>query len=130
MRSRLLWIILPACVLASSFGSARAAVTEADFQMRTAQDLVDLCSAAQNDPLATPAVNFCHGFAIGVYQALSSEQAAMRRKLFCLPDPPPTRNQALADFVSWARTTPSALAERPADAILHFLTQRYPCASR
>lgn len=130
MRLRLVSIILPACVLTPLFGSARANVTEANFQMRTGQDLVDLCSPTQNDPSATAAINFCHGFAIGVYQTLTAEQAAMRRNIFCLSDPPPTRNHALADFVSWAKATPSAMAEHPADAIVHFLSQRYPCGSR
>ena len=129
MRTRLLPLALPALALAPLW-SARAAVTEANFQMRTAADLVTLCSPAPDDPLATAAVNFCHGFAVGVYQTLSEEQAATRGKFFCAPQPPPSRNQAIASFVSWARANPSALGERPADAIADYLTTRFPCPGR
>jgi hypothetical protein len=129
MRTRLLALILPALALAP-LGAARAAVTEANFQMRTAADLVTLCSATPDDPLGTAAVNFCHGFAVGVYQTLSEEQAAMSQKFFCAPQPTPSRNQAIASFVSWARANPSALGERPADAIADYLTTRFPCPGR
>ena len=129
MRTRLLAMILPALALAP-FGSVRAAVTEANFHMQTAGDLVALCSPDQGDPLAVAAVNFCHGFAVGVYQTLSEQQAAMRQKLFCAPEPTPSRNQAIADFISWVKGNPSAMAERPADAIADYLITRFPCPGR
>jgi Ssp1 endopeptidase immunity protein Rap1a len=129
MRTRLLALALPALTLAP-LGVARAGVTEANFQMRTAADLVTLCAAAPDDPLATAAVNFCHGFAVSVYQTLSEEQAATRQKFFCASQPPPSRNQAIASFVSWARANPSAMSERPADAIADYLTTRFPCPGR
>ncbi len=130
MLPRLLAMILPAVVLASSFGSARAAVSEADFQMKTASDLVDLCTVQQGDRLAPEAVSFCQGFAVGAYQTLAEQQAAMSHKLFCISEPTPSRNQAIANFVAWAKANPSVMSERPADAILHYLIQRYPCATR
>ncbi len=129
MRTRLLALMLSGLALIP-FGSVRAALTEADFHVQTARDLVALCSPAQSDPLATAAINFCQGFAVGVYQTLSEQQAAMRQKLFCTPQPMPSRNQAIADFVSWANANPSAMSEQPADAILHFLTVRSPCSVR
>lgn len=128
LRMRVLSMLLGACALGAMTAPARAAVTEANFQMRTGADLVALCSPAQGDALATAAINFCHGFAIGVYQTLASQQPALPQPLFCIPSPPPTRNQTMADLVSWARSTPSAMSERPADAVLDYLTQRFPCA--
>ena len=129
MRTRLLALLLPALAM-SPLGSARAAVTEANFHMQTAGDLVALCSATQDDPLATAAIHFCQGFAVGAYQTLSGLQAGMRQKLFCPPQPTPSRNQAIANFVSWAKATPSTLAEPPADAIAEYLTTRFPCSGR
>lgn len=127
MRLPVLSFLASACALGAMTVPVRAAVTESNFQMSTGADLVALCSPAQGDPLATAAINFCHGFAIGAYQTLASMQAAMPHPLFCVPSPAPTRNQTMADLVRWARSTPSAMSERPADAILDYLTQRFPC---
>ena len=129
MRTRLLAMLLPALAL-TPLGSAHAAVTEANFHMQTAGDLVALCSPTQDDPLATAAIHFCQGFAVGVYQTLSGLQSGMRQKLFCPPQPMPSRNQAVANFVSWAKASPSAMAEPPADAIADYLTTHFPCSGR
>lgn len=108
--------------------TSRAAVTEDTFQLRTTSDLVDLCSAAPSDPMLTAASNFCHGFALGVFRVLDEESAAERiHRLFCVPDQPPTRNQLLADFVQWAKATPSAMTQRPADGLTAYLVKVFPC---
>lgn len=98
--------------------------------VRNTAELVNLCSAAPGDPLATAAIHFCQGFAVGVYRTLSEAQSAMPRKLFCPTSPMPTRDQATADFVAWARANPGVMSEQPSDAILRYLTQHYPCAAR
>jgi Rap1a immunity proteins len=110
-------------------GSARAAVTEEHFQVKTAADLVALCSTEQSEQLMTAAANFCHGFAVGVYQTLQAQQAGMRTKLFCVPNPTPSRNEAIAAFVTWAKASPSVMSEPAPDAILRYLTQKYPCSA-
>ncbi len=129
MRARLLAMSLSGLALIP-LASLRAAVTETNFHMQTAGDLVALCSPDQSDPLATAAINFCQGFAVGVYQTMSGLQAGMRQKLFCPPEPLPSRNQAIANFVSWAKSSPSAMAEQPADAIADYLITRFPCSGR
>jgi hypothetical protein len=111
MRTRLLALTLSALAL-TSLGSARAAVTEANFHMQTA------------------AIHFCQGFAVGAYQTLSGLQAGMRQKLFCPPQPTPSRNQAIANFVGWIKANPSAMAEPPADALADYLITRFPCSGR
>ena len=109
-------------------GSSQAAVTEDNFLARTTGDLVALCSAERSDPLVAAAINFCHGFGVGVYQALSEQEAAHRTpQLFCMPDRQPTRNQVVADFVAWAKASPQRMSERPADGIARFLSERFPC---
>jgi hypothetical protein len=129
MRTRLLALVLPALALAP-LGSVRAAVTEANFHMQTAGDLVALCSATQDDPLATAAIHFCQGFAVGAYQTLSGLQSGMRQKLFCPPQAMPSRNQAIANFVGWIKANPSAMAEPPADALADYLITHFPCSGR
>jgi Ssp1 endopeptidase immunity protein Rap1a len=108
---------------------AQAAVTEEHFQVKTAADLVALCSAEQSEQMMTAAANFCHGFAVGVYQTLQAQQAAMPTKLFCVPNPTPSRNEAIAAFVTWARASPAVMSQAAPDAILRYLTQKYPCAA-
>lgn len=109
-------------------GTSEAAVTEDDFLVRTTGELVNLCSADRRDPLMTAAVNFCHGFGVGVYRVLAEEQAAQHgSKLFCVPNPTPTRNETISAFVQWAKANPSHLSEPPDDGIADFLVQRFPC---
>ncbi len=110
--------------------TANAAVTEDTFLLRSTGDLIELCSAAPTDPMGTAALNFCHGFALGVYRVLEEENAAKRTgKLFCTPNPLPTRNQAIADFLSWAKTDAAVMSRDPADGVTAYLVSKYPCKS-
>jgi Rap1a immunity proteins len=116
--------------VAVGLSSARAApVTRDDFLVATTANLVALCSAAETDPLYTPARNFCQGFTVGTYRAISAEEAASRsrRKLFCVPANGPTRDQAIADFVKWASGRPKTLASSPSDGVVEFLAAQFPC---
>lgn len=110
-------------------GVAWAAPTEQDFQLRTTRDLTALCAAAPTDQMGTAAINFCHGFALGVYRVLQQEQMASspRSRLFCVPSPTPSRNEAIADFVRWAQATPRVLDQPPADGIAAYLVHKFPC---
>ena len=59
------------------------------------------------------------------FRVLQEEDAAHRTgKLFCIPDPPPTRNEAIASFVQWAQADPKRLAQRPADGFATFLADQ------
>jgi Rap1a immunity proteins len=127
------WWKLSAAALgiAASFGVARAAVVQDNFLVRDTADLVTLCSAPQSSPLYTAAVNFCHGFAIGVFRVLQEENAARgSHALFCIPNPAPTRNEALASFTAWAQANPGQMTQQPADGIAMFLAHQYPCSAK
>ena len=76
------------------------AVSEKDFEVQTTENLINLCTAAPDDPLYQQAINFCHGYLVGAYhyhEAVVSGPKGMR--LFCPPDPPLSRNDAFAMFV-------------------------------
>ena len=122
------WLSAIALCVALSAGSAQAAVTEDSFLVRNTGDLVDLCSAAQSDPLYTPARNFCHGFAVGVFRVLQEADMPHRsRHLFCIRDPAPTRNEVIASFLQWASANPNQTAQPATDGMAVFLSQQYPC---
>jgi len=104
------------------------AATEASFGAKTTGDLVELCTAAPDNAIGTAAVNFCEGFAEGAVAVELQNMAGFRGpKVFCMPYPPPSRNEALNGFVNWARTSPDRLAQSSTDGLFRFLSERYPC---
>ena len=106
------------------------AATEANFGASTTGDLVELCSATPDNGLGTAADNFCEGYLQGAVTVQMLNMAAFRGpKLFCLPNPPPTRAATMSEFVSWARATPDRMAQSSTDGLFRFLSERYPCAS-
>src|SRR5262245_20236918 len=105
------------------FALARSAsaVTPINFQMKTGADLVALCATPTDDPLYMAAIHFCHGFGAGTYQALQEVSNHKGLKpIFCPPDPPPTRNEAIKKFVAWAQANPQYQTDVPADLVGRF----------
>ena len=105
-----------------------AAVTEKNFEVKTTQDLMALCTAPASDPLYNHAVNFCQGYLVGAYSYYAAAAAGPDGvKLVCLPEPPPTRNQAIKLFVEWAKAHPQYMQEKPVDTEFRFLMETWPC---
>ena len=125
MRITLIFIFLPFfLILSVSVG----AVSENDFKADTTEQIVNLCTAKVKDPLYHQAVNFCHGYLVGAfdyYEAAHSGPKAF--KLVCLPDPPPSRNEAIEMFIEWARAHPQHMKDNPVEAEFRFLMETYPC---
>lgn len=127
-RTRVLASIALAGGLAVLPQAARADFTTEDFHIRSAQDLVDLCSVETDDSLYTAAIHFCHGFITGAWQFHQAQANGPEGKRFvCPPDPPPTRDQAVAMFVAWSGTHPDRMAEPAVEAFFRFLAGKYPC---
>ena len=118
-------IVALACLAVPA--AAHAQVTENNFLVRTAGDLATLCSAQSGDQMMTASVNFCQGYAVGVFQVLREVDDANRTPLFCLPDPPPSRNEAITSFVQWVRASPDRTAQPAADGVAEFLSDQYAC---
>ena len=109
--------------------TSHAVVTRDNFPPKTTADLVALCTAQQQDPLAAAAVNFCQGFAEGAVEIALSYSAAgsQSRRPFCLPTPAPSLDHAASDFASWAGSDPSRLQQPAAVGLVKYLVDRYPC---
>jgi len=105
-----------------------AAVTEEDFLANDTQGLLNLCTAAPDDPRYGEAIHFCHGYLVGAYAYHVAEHSGPEGKgLVCLPNPPPSRNEAIAMFLEWVKAHPQYMAETPVETEFRFLTDKWPC---
>jgi Rap1a immunity proteins len=107
--------------------SGNTAVSDNDFLLQTTGDLVALCRAAPADPYYTAAINFCHGFTVGAYRVLEAENRADMHHIFCLPDPPPRRAEAISAFAQWVDANPDQKTLRPEDGIAAYMMKQFPC---
>ena len=116
-------------VLAFLFLSGWAgAVSEKDFEVQTTQELMNLCTAAPGDPLYQQAVNFCSGYLVGAYKYYEAAHSGPNApKLVCLPNPPPSRNNAIAMFIEWVKAHPQYWKESPVETEFRFLNEKWPC---
>ncbi len=104
------------------------AVTEEDFVAATTRNLVNLCTVSADDPLHREAIHFCQGYIIGAYDFHIAESAGPGgNRLVCMPDPPPSRNQAASMFVKWVRAHPQYMNESPVETEFRFLIAKWPC---
>jgi len=126
MKRKLLWLIVMLGAL--SPGLASSAVTEADFEVKTTRDLINLCTASPQDPLYSEAANFCYGYLVGAYHYFIAQHSKDPQDLFvCLPDPKPTRNEAISLFVSWAKEHPQYMTDMPVETEFRFMAEKWPC---
>lgn len=125
MRQKLRIVLLSLVV---GFPASALAVTTDDFQVKDTQSLINLCTASQNDPLAGEAIHFCHGYLVGAFHYYKVTHASPDSKqLFCFPDPPPSRDEAIGQFVSWAKAHPQYMNDAPVETEFRFLIETWPC---
>jgi hypothetical protein len=118
------------CDARSSRSARDAGGDRSEFEAKTAGDLAELCGAAADNGIGTAALNFCEGYMQGSVTVEMQNMAAFRgRKLFCLPDPPPTRWQAMSEFVGWVRAAPGRMTQSATNGLFRFMSERYPCPS-
>ena len=122
------YIIVAACVYGAAVSSPAGAADVQNFYVKNAGDLVTLCATQPDDQNYIAAIHFCQGFAVGAFQyyqeLVKSTPAA---KFVCLPDPSPSRNDALAAFVVWANAHPQYLNDPAVDTMFRYLGETYPC---
>jgi len=111
--------------------SSASAVATEDFLIVDTQDVVDVCTVAESDPLYTASIAFCHGYLVGAYQYhLALFGAGKSKPVVCFPDPPPTRTQAVERFIAWVKADPARAKDRPADALTRYLIESFPCDTK
>jgi hypothetical protein len=126
MQRNVMWLFLAATILVPAL--VGAAVTEADFEVKTTQNLLNLCTVSPNDPRYREALHFCHGYLVGAYHYHLAETDGEGGKLLvCPPTPPPSRNETFQMFIAWVQAHPQYLNERPVETEFRFLTEKWPC---
>ena len=99
-----------------------------EVEMRTAQDLVNVCAVADDDPNVEGARAFCYGFLSGTASYHASVNAGKKGKpVYCLPQAGVTRAEGARLFVAWGRANPQYLGEAPVDALMRFAATTWPC---
>jgi hypothetical protein len=118
--------MLVALVTLAPCGSRAA--TESNFDAKTTADIVALCDPLSNTTMDIAGINFCQGFAEGAVLVEQQHEASPHaRRFFCLPDPAPSRNDAIAGFVKWAKASPDRMSMGAVDGLMTFLGDAYPC---
>ncbi len=100
-----------------------------EFDLRNAQDLVNLCAVPDGDAMAEAGRSFCYGYLSGVYQyyvAIQDRGKTSAPKI-CIPDPKPSRAQAAALFVDWAKANGRYMQEPAVDSLGRFAQATWPC---
>ena len=125
MRQKTVILLLAIAILLPSFAGA---VSEKNFEVKTTEDIINLCTASPDEPLYHQAINFCHGYLVGAYhyyEAVSSGPKGI--KFVCPPDPRPSRNDLIDMFIDWARAHPQHWGEPPVESEFRFLMEKWPC---
>lgn len=117
-------LILVAVLMLSGVAVAADSNT---FQVRTAGDLVRVCSLAPDETLYPNAMGLCHGVLLGAWGYYDSTVTAEDR-FVCSPTPTPTRAAVMDGFVVWAKSNSQYMNDAPVDALFRYLAATYPCA--
>jgi hypothetical protein len=105
-----------------------SAVNEEDFEIQTTKNLLNLCTAPPGNSLYYQAINFCHGFLVGAYHYhIAQAKGPKGVKMVCLPDPPPSRNDAIDMFIQWTKDRPQYWNEEAVETEFRFLIEKWPC---
>ncbi len=104
------------------------AVTQDNFLVRNTQDIIELCTVSPSDPLYVAATHFCQGYLVGAYHYQEAFYSGPEfSPLVCPPEPKPSRNQAIEQFIEWAKAHPEYAKERAVDTAMRFAVERWPC---
>lgn len=98
-----------------------------DFMLKSTEDFIDICETSQAETVYTAAVHFCHGYAVGVFQYYQTLTAEGGGELVCLPDPRPTRTEAIKRFMAWAKSNPQYMSRPAAETIMRYLIEEHGC---
>jgi hypothetical protein len=121
-----------AALAAGSLGTHAATLSSEgysieDFKLRSATDLVDVCTIETSHPDHAIATAFCYGFFEGAArydEAISG--ADWYVDIVCTPADA-SRSQAVAVFVEYLGDNPQHGSDTPIDTVFRALSAEWPC---
>jgi hypothetical protein len=117
-----------AAALAISASVAAAPVTKENFLLRTTADLVAVCGVTRDDPNATAAIHFCHGYYLGLDHFAEVTGRPFRNTLYCPPEGLKlSRDQTIGMLVEWHRKNPRFASEAPFEGVVRWASATWPC---
>jgi hypothetical protein len=111
---------------AAALAASAHAVPPDQYRLRSAGELVGICSTQPSDPDYATAMAFCHGVLAGAYGYYDSATPAADR-FVCPPDPSPKRSKIAADFVAWVKARPQLMNAGAIDTLFNFAGETFPC---
>ncbi len=120
-------LIIAAATWALPLSSASATVDPSDFVVEDASVLVQLCSVPEDHEYYAEAIHMCHGFVSGVAQYAFLLLGSAEVQLICYPDSPPSRTEAIGEFVTWMGTRTDLANAEASEAVVRFMEERFPC---
>jgi hypothetical protein len=98
-----------------------------DFKLRSAGDLVDVCTLESGHADYAVAAAFCYGFFEGAtHYDNALTDSSLHSDIVCVPEGI-TRSQAASVIVEYIRENPQYGAEPPIDAVFRALIAEWPC---
>ncbi len=105
------------------------AVERVDFDLKTTQDLLDVCTVDGSDSLAAEAVYLCVGYFVGAYHYHQSVSGPDMKPLVCAPEGT-TRTDAIHIFVAWGQANAAnmeLMGELPIVGAIKAVREKWPC---
>ena len=100
---------------------------QADFELKTASDLAEVCNAPPDDPLVEKAVYFCLGFVTGLAHYHTAISTAERIDPITCPAKDPSRLELAIVFLKWYEKNPQFWDIAPEDAVMRAAAEKWPC---
>jgi hypothetical protein len=100
---------------------------QADFELKTASDLAEVCNAPLDDPLVEKAVYFCLGFVTGLAHYHTAISMAENIDPITCPAKDPSRVELALTFLRWYEKNPQFKDIAPEDAVLRAAAEKWPC---
>jgi hypothetical protein len=100
---------------------------QADFELKTAADLAEVCNAPPDDPLVEKAVYFCLGFVTGLAHYHAAISKAEDIDPITCPAKDPSRVELALTFLKWYEKNPQSKDIAPEDAVMRAAAEKWPC---
>jgi hypothetical protein len=100
---------------------------QAKVQVLSTQELATTCKL----PASPESRSFCIGYTTAIYDTYLATRHPQRAKPYiCVKQPAPSRDEVVADFVTFAQANQQTSDKPAAGVFLGFLASRFPCAKK